>query len=106
MIDTTDGKGASALSKDGAAVDLGQIDEIIEESKSYSQAVSDSQRPGQGHRLQAEPSRFYMAAQMQDRKNNSASAAATKKDSNDGGQEEEKQENWVVTDKMPMVNFK
>ena len=103
MIDTTGASVDRVGSEMGG--DLDQIDEIIKESKSFSKAVSESQRPNLGNRLQAEPSRFYMAAQVQDRKNTAAKTAAGAKDAADG-QEEEKQENWVVTDKMPMINFK
>ena len=50
MIDTTGGAGVDRVGSEVGG-DLDQIDEIIEESKSFSKAVSESQRPNLGNRL-------------------------------------------------------
>ena len=48
-----------------------EIDEILEESKSYTKAISDRLKQGSNlSRLQAEPSHFHLAALAQERQRN------------------------------------
>ena len=83
--------------------DLDQIDEIVGESSSFTKAVKEQQKLGENaSRLQAEPSHFHLAALEQERKRRPDKKLG---ESNATG-EEEKEENWVVTDKVSMVNFK
>lgn len=80
---------------------MGEIDELLGES--YSKAVSDRQRQGlTGSRLQAEPSHFHLAALEKERSKRPLKKASEQQ----APGEDEKEENWVVTDKISMVNFK
>lgn len=97
IIDTSATNPEEAEGDDTA---LGEIDEILDDN--YQQAVQNRQRQGlSATKLQAEPSHFHLAALEKERARRPLKKAADLQQET----EESKQENWVVTDNIPMKNF-
>jgi len=82
--------------------ELDEIDEMLGEG--YNKAVTDRARLGANpSRLQAEPSHFHLKTLAEERSHRPLKKL-TQSAPADG--EDSKEENWVVTDKISMVNFK
>ena len=83
--------------------ELDEIDEMLGDG--YTKAVTDRARQGANpSRLQAEPSHFHLKTLAEERSKRPLKKLTQSAPAEDGA--DSKEENWVVTDKISMVNFK